>query len=315
MYLLYVMVGLPLTIVVTVYIALRSDPSEPEILPIAAPVLVWVAGLLILQWTSLLTDGVGPAAPEGEEPQAGTAAPPLDREALHAVLRVDGGHVSSAPTSRSFAVRGFLLFTAFTIALPAGALLYITGIVGATISPLGAGGPAIPVAVLPGLALVAFGVLRLAGQYRQATRVADSYLKDLGLRLDGPSPPVSVAHPKGATARPPGGLAYAGERHGWPVRIEQSAGASSVHVANPMPPFVARELDLALSPEPGTPPAVVDALAELSPHPRWANVRVTAGDDGVLVERQVDASMAYRELWLDDLWLAERLVSVSDNRI
>ena len=82
-----------------------------------------------------------------------------------------------------------------------------------------------------------------------------------------------------------------------------------------MPPFAAREPELAFSPEPDTPPAVVAALAELSPHPRWANVRVTAGDDGVLVEREVDPNMAYRELWLDDLWLAERLTSVSDNRI
>ena len=183
LYRLYIIVGLPMTIAVTVFITLRSDPYEPEILPILAPVLVWVAGLLILQWTSLLTDGVGPDAPEGEEPLPGTADPPLDREALRTVLRLRAGHASSAPTPQSFAVKGFLFMTAFTIALPAGAVLYMTGVVEATISPLGAGGPAIPVAVLPGLALVALGVLRLAGQYRQAIKVADAYRTTWGCAL------------------------------------------------------------------------------------------------------------------------------------
>ena len=84
-------------IALTVFITLRSDPYEPEILPILAPVLVWVAGLLILQWTSLLSDGVGPVAPQGEEPLPGTVDPPLDRKALRTVLRVGGRYTSSAP--------------------------------------------------------------------------------------------------------------------------------------------------------------------------------------------------------------------------
>ena len=188
LYRLYIIAGLPMMIALTVFITLRSDPYDPEILPVLAPVLVWVAGLLILQWTSLLSDGVGPVAPEGEEPLPGTAGPPLDRETLCTVLRVGGRYASSAPNPQSFAVRGFLLITAFTIALPAGAVLYMTGVVGASISPLGAGGPAIPVAVLPGLALVAIGVLRLAGQYRQAIKVGDAWLNDLGLHVAGLPP-------------------------------------------------------------------------------------------------------------------------------
>jgi hypothetical protein len=98
LYRLYIIVGLPMMIALTVFIMLRSDPYEPEILPILAPVLVWVAGLLILQWISLLSDGVGPVAPEGEELLPGTDDPPLDREALRTVLRVGGRYASSAPT-------------------------------------------------------------------------------------------------------------------------------------------------------------------------------------------------------------------------
>jgi hypothetical protein len=47
-----------------------------------------------------------------------------------------------------------------------------------------------------------------------------------------------------------------------------------------------------------------------SPHPRWANVRVSAGHDGVLVERDTDPSAA-----LHDLRLVERLTSAADNSI
>jgi hypothetical protein len=315
LYRLYIIVGLPMMIALTVFIMLRSDPYEPEILPILAPVLVWVAGLLILQWISLLSDGVGPVAPEGEELLPGTDDPPLDREALRTVLRVGGRYASSAPTPQSFTARGFLLITAFTIALPAGAVLYMTGVVGATISPLGAGGPAIPVSVLPGLALVAIGVLRLANQYRQATKVGDAWWNDLRLRVAGLPPPVAGPDPEGTSVRVAERITCVRERHGRPVRIEQAARASSVHVAHPMPSFAAHERELALSPDPGAPPAVAAALAELRPHPRWANVRITAGDDGVLVERDADPSAVFQELWLDDLWLAERLVSAADNRI
>ena len=103
LYRLYIIVGLPMMIALTVFLTLRSDPYEPEILPILAPVLVWVAGLLILQWASLLSDGVGPVAPEGEESPPETADRPLDLEALRTVLRVGGRYASSAPTPSRWA--------------------------------------------------------------------------------------------------------------------------------------------------------------------------------------------------------------------
>jgi hypothetical protein len=103
LYRLYIIVGLPMMIALTVFITLRSDPYEPEILPILAPVLVWVAGLLILQWISLLSDGVGPVAPEGEELLPGTDDPPARPRgaAYGATLRREVRFVGAHPPNPS----------------------------------------------------------------------------------------------------------------------------------------------------------------------------------------------------------------------
>ena len=56
---------------------------------------------------------------------------------------------------------------------------------------------------------------------------------------------------------------------------------------------------------------MADALRALRPHQRWANVRVTGGPDGILVERRHGVNGGDEELWLDDLWLAERLADAA----
>jgi len=298
-------VGLPAVIALSVLAMLSADPSEPSMLPIIAPVLVWIAGLLVLQWIFLLRRGVGPVAPEGEATPVGTADSPLDREELRAALMLGDGEEDSgaraAPTPQTFAVRGFAYITALTLAAIGGAALYVTGVVDATIEPFGAGGIGIPVTVLPALALALIGVLRLPSQYRRAMEVSDARLGDLGLRVADLPTPLGVV---GATA-------YGGVRHGRAVWIEQAMGTSSVHVAQPAPSFAVRELALALVPEPGAPPSVTRALRELSAHRRWENVRATGGADGVLVERPRGANEAAQALWLDDLWLAERLADAA----
>lgn len=310
-YRLYIIVGIPAMIALSLLAGSRVDPREPSMLPVIAPVLVWVAGLLVFQWIFLLRDGVDPVTPE--DPPAEAADPPLDREALRATLgdgKEDPG-ARAAPTPQTFAVRGFAFITALTLATGGGGALYITGVVDATIQPLGAGGPRIPVIVLPGLALVFIGVLRLPRQLRQAVEVSDAWLGDLGLRVTDLPASRPVPDSDGMSARVVGATVYGGERHGRTVRIEQAMRASYVHVAQPVPAFAARERELALVPEPGAPPSIAAALSELSAHPRWANVRVTGGADGVLVEREGGSSAAFQALWLDDLWLAERLADAA----
>ena len=179
-YRLYIIVGLPAVIALSVLAMLSADPREPSMLPIIAPVLVWITGLLILQWIFLLRRGVSRDAPEGEHAPAGAAAPPLDREVLRAALALGdgeenpGARARAAPTPQPFAVRAFAFITAFALAALGGSALYVTGAVDATIEPFGAGGPGIPVTVLPALALMLIGVLRLPRQLRRAVEVSDA---------------------------------------------------------------------------------------------------------------------------------------------
>jgi hypothetical protein len=179
-YRLYIIVGLPAVIALSVLAMLSADPREPSMLPIIAPVLIWIAGLLVLQWIFLLRRGVSPVAPEGEAPPAEAADPPLDREALRAALALGDGEedpgagARAAPTPQTFAVRGFAFITAFALAALGGVALYVTGVVEATIEPFGADGLGIPVTVLPALALILIGVLRLPRQFRQAVEVSDA---------------------------------------------------------------------------------------------------------------------------------------------
>jgi hypothetical protein len=128
--------------------------------------------------------------------------------------------------------------------------------------------------------------------------VSNVWLRELGLETaDVPSSSLYWDGPSDNLAS----TTLTGERHGRAVRIAVGPRASSARLTGRVPAFAVRERELALAPEPGAPPSVAQALRELSPHPRWASVRVTGGADGVLVERRHGASEATQALWLDDL--------------
>jgi hypothetical protein len=97
-YRLYIIVGIPVVIALSMLAGLRVDPREPSMLPVIAPVLVWVAGLLIFQWIFLLRDGVDPVAPEDENP-------PRRRPNLRSTARSCERRSRSA-TARRVLVRG-----------------------------------------------------------------------------------------------------------------------------------------------------------------------------------------------------------------
>jgi hypothetical protein len=56
-----------------------------------------------------------------------------------------------------------------------------------------------------------------------------------------------------------------------------------------------------------TPAAVVKALEPLSADPRWRRVTAAGVADGIVVRRRVRGRPSTEALWMDDLWLAERL--------
>jgi hypothetical protein len=103
-----------------------------------------------------------------------------------------------------------------------------------------------------------------------------------------------------------GGLGYVGERHDRSVRVGWRDGACEIVVSGiVVPEFEARSGDGGIHnrKEP-LPPAIAEALDSLPRSPKWKNLRVSGGADGIVVRRKPSGAGAD---WLCDLWLAERL--------
>ena len=72
--------------------------------------------------------------------------------------------------------------------------------------------------------------------------------------------------------------------------------------------FKAHSEESKLTPDEGTPQAVVKALRSLRKAKRWQGIAVYAGPEGIGVQRHSKGT----NMWLYDLWLAEYLADALD---
>jgi hypothetical protein len=108
----------------------------------------------------------------------------------------------------------------------------------------------------------------------------------------------------GYNARMVGTYLLEGERHGRPVSVRRDGdGPTVTSVGGAFPEFELKADGDRLRAARGAPAQVGRALGSLSRSKRWKGIKVTAGDDGIAVERRRDSGFD----WLCDLWLAERL--------
>ena len=98
-----------------------------------------------------------------------------------------------------------------------------------------------------------------------------------------------------------------GRRHGRSVRIEMLASDYETRVSKRAPSFSVTSDDGKLKPAREAPAAVAGALDPLSADARWRGVEVEGGSEGIVVRRRVKGRARMESLWMDDLWLAERL--------
>jgi len=108
----------------------------------------------------------------------------------------------------------------------------------------------------------------------------------------------------GANARLRGPMVLEGKRHGRSVSVSQEDSGSVTTVKGSVPSFEAKVRDGRLSAAREAPEAVTTALLEVPGSDSWKGVQIRGGRGGIVVERKRG-----RELWLCDLWLAERLAS------
>jgi hypothetical protein len=163
----------------------------------------------------------------------------------------------------------------------------------------------VPVIVIYALYLIA-RLLMPGGTLDRAYNAGVPTLASLGLhqvdRLEIGARP-RLAGP-GFEKRISGAIAYAGTRHGREVSIRTPAsGTTTTTLAGSYPALHVAAKGERLRATNGASPAVEAVLAPLRASSYWKGVTLTAGADGLVVERTHGGG----EHWMRDLWLAERL--------
>jgi hypothetical protein len=102
-----------------------------------------------------------------------------------------------------------------------------------------------------------------------------------------------------------GGTVLAGTRHDRSVQIVVDGERNYTVVEAQVPSFTVQSREGKLVAGKGAPKAVKESLRELRQARRWVGMELHAGPEGIAVERIPDRR---QNMWLYDLWLAERLL-------
>jgi len=101
------------------------------------------------------------------------------------------------------------------------------------------------------------------------------------------------------------GTVLAGTRHGRSVHVVVDSQRNYTMVEAQVPRFTVESREGKLVAGKGAAQPVVESLAELRKARRWLGMELQARPEGILVERIPDRR---QNMWLYDLWLAERLL-------
>ncbi len=304
LYRLWVIGGLLAVVGVVVYVGVTTQPGDPPPYPVfGIAIAVYLGGILLMQGIDLVRRKPADAAPvpAGELPQT--------HEQLMAALALPGSDAArsraGAEGSRRFSIGLFIPTALVAILLPLGGYLYVSGAVTGVWQPFGPTGIGIPVAALPGLAVVLLLLVLLPRNMRTARKLSDDYNSALGLAIS--ATPTIILLPRigtdGIGAHAMGPTTFEGQRYGRHVVVDTYAGSTAVLVLAPVEPFEAVGDGGTLRLESG-PPAVQQVLAAVPGDRRWSRVRVRGDSRGIEVTRK---GSALDSDWLLDLWLAERL--------
>jgi hypothetical protein len=205
-----------------------------------------------------------------------------------------------------FALSGFAMVCAVTLAVVAGGILYTTDTADGTWEPFGDTGPALPYVFAPVVVLVLIALARLPGQLSKGRELGDRWLAPLGLHIE--AMPQSVILPD-ATGDPHhhlvGPSRYVGVRHGRRVRVDVTAGGSTLLLEGGFAtPFEVTGKDGVLTVVRGE-DWVRSAVAGVGANDAWRKITITGGPAGIAVERRGRGDLGRG--WLADLWLAEQL--------
>jgi hypothetical protein len=137
-----------------------------------------------------------------------------------------------------------------------------------------------------------------------------AYLRPLGLSVVE-TPTLDLKRVARTAVQGPWGLVsgtgtvLAGTRHGRSVQIVADGQRNYTMLEAQVPSFTVQSREGKLVAGKGAPKAVKESLKELRQARRWVGMELHAGPEGIAVERIPDRR---QNMWLYDLWLAERLL-------
>lgn len=307
---MWVVGGLAVIVFIVVRIGINTKPGdEPPYVTFGIAIGVYLLGIIVMQAVSL---GRTDPTPEVGPTPAGQL--PTTTEGLQALLTLPGtdGERSRAGARRAHrqSIGLFIPTALIAILLPLGGYLYISGTVTEVWQPFGDTGIGIPVAALPGLAMVVIMALMLPFNLKRGRAAVDDINSGLGLAIT--AMPASILLPRigteGIGHHIVGPTTMEGIRYGRPVTVDAYSGSTAVLVGTATPPFRLRAEDGVMAPEGPVPQWVPGVLARVPSDPRWHKVHLAAGPQGIRVDRK---GSALDSDWMLDLWLAERLAEAA----
>jgi len=306
LYRLWVVGGLVAIVFLVVRVGISTKPGDdPPYLLFGAAVGIYLMGILLMQGIALLRTNPTPeveATPAGELPQT-----PQGMQAALTLPGADGERArSGAKRAHKQSIGLFIPTALIAILLPLGGYLYISGTVTGVWQPFGETGIGIPIAALPGLAMVLVMALMLPFNMRRAREATDDYNSGLGLRIS--ATPKSILLPRigtdGIGHHVVGPTVMEGERYGRHVVMEAYSGSTAVLVQAPTEPFRLTGSGGRVSADGPVPGWVNQALTRVPSDSRWHKVTIEGGPAGIRADRK---GSALDSDWLVDLWLAEVL--------
>ena len=309
LYRLWVVGGLAAIVFIVLRIGLTTQPGDdPPYVVFGVAIGVYLLGIIIMQGVSLGRTDPTPAVtptPVGELPKT-----PEGMQAMLALPGADGQRAQQGAQRAHRQSIGLFIPTALiAILLPLGGYLYISGTVTGVWQPFGETGPGIPVAALPGLAMVLVMALLLPLNMKRAREAADDYNSALGLRIT--ATPRSILLPRigtdGIGHHIVGPTTMEGVRHGRPVVVDAYSGSTRCWWPHRPNRSGSRPRTGGSRPTAEAPPWVLQALGRVPSDARWHKVRVEGGPSGIRRGSEgfgpglrLDAGpVAGRRRWLD----------------
>jgi hypothetical protein len=312
LYQVYIWGGLASLVAYLVVTVLRMETfnwqADRVFLRLIAPVIIYIAGILLYWWWVFLFKGNRDLANLGKRQEEEVPAIEALRSwnTLHQAMALSGGDVREFIRNAKRANRPILVWYGImnlgVAWVFAPFVLGYLGVLNVETGELGGfwlGGMGVWVVLL----LVATPILVGWG----GNSAEQAYLGPLGLavaRTPSLKPDLIALIGGGQTLIPDGPAIVEGERRGRLVHIETIGKHSLTVVQARTPELKIQSIDGRLVPDEGTPEAVARAAKSLRKAKRWRGIAVYAGPEGIAVQRQSRGT----NMWLYDLWLAEYLL-------